>query len=126
VQIRLAPLRDPLVQQLSVAVPPEPGSSLGRALAALTGLLGAEPGAWSDEVAVAGRLRTADMLRQLRMAYAWAGPCALDSYLAGNGTTSTTVRLSGTTGSVELALEVGEPGQLVHAAISLGEAAGPQ
>ena len=55
------------------------------------------------------------------MAHTWAGACVLDSYLAGNGSSTATVRLMGATGSVELALEVTDSGQLVHAAISLGE-----
>jgi hypothetical protein len=126
VQIRLAPLREPLVQQLSVALPPDPGSPLGRTLAALTDVLGAQPGAWPDAVAVAAGLRTAELLRQLRMAYAWAGPCALDSYLAGDGSTSTTIRLKGATGWVDLALAVSDSGDLVDAVISLGGAASPQ
>jgi CubicO group peptidase (beta-lactamase class C family) len=121
-QIRLAPLHEPLVQQLIVAVPPEPGSALGRTLAVLTSLLGADAGGWPDEVAVTGGLRAADVLRQLKMAYAWAGPCVLDCYLAGNGSATTTVRLAGATGSVELALEISESGELVRAAISLATA----
>ena len=120
-QISLAPLREALVQQLIVALPPAPGSPLGRTLAALTGLLGANPGAaWPSELAVAGGLRTAEVLRQLRMAYASAGSCVLDCYLAGNGSTSTTVRLLGATGSVELTLDITGSGELVRAAISLG------
>ena len=39
-----------------------------------------------------------------------AGACALDWYLAGNGDTSATVQLTGPTGSVVLALEIGESG----------------
>jgi CubicO group peptidase (beta-lactamase class C family) len=122
-QIRLAPLREALVQQLIVTVPPLPESPLGWALAALTGLLGtdgADRGEWPDELAVAGSLRTAEALRQLRMAYEWAGPCVLDSYRAGIGRTTSTVRLLGATGSVELAAEVSESGELVRMAISLG------
>jgi hypothetical protein len=125
-QISLAPLQELLVQQLTVAVPPEPGSPLGRALAALTDLLGAEPCAWPDEVSAAAGLRSTEVLRQVRLAYAWAGPCTLDSYLSGNGSTSTTVRLTGATGNVELALEVDGSGELLDVAISLGRAASPR
>jgi CubicO group peptidase (beta-lactamase class C family) len=126
VQIRLAPLRQPLVQELIVTIPPAPGSPLARTLAELAALLGADLGAWPDdvpgEVAVAGGLRTGELLRQLLMARAWAGACVLDSYLAGDGSTAVTARFLGTTGTVELALEVTESGELVRAAISLGEA----
>ena len=123
VGIRLAPLREALVQQLTVTVPAVPGSPLGRTLAALTALLGT--GTWPDDlpevIAVTGGLRPGEVLRQLRMAHAWAGACVLDSYLAGNGSTTGTVRFLGATGSVELALEVTDSGQLVRAEISLGE-----
>jgi hypothetical protein len=119
VQVRLAPLRRPLVQQLVIAVPPEPGSPLARTLTALLGALAADPPQWPDGVTATGGASTDEVLRQLRMARAWAGPCVLDSYLAGNGATSTTVRLTGATGRVELALEVSETGQVARAAIEL-------
>jgi hypothetical protein len=125
VQIRLAPLRDPLVQQLLVTVPPAPGSPLARGLAALTALLGRDPDQWPDDVldglTVADGLRAAEVRRQLLIARAWAGACVLDSYLAGNGDTAATVRLLGTTGRVDLALQVTESGEVVRAAIDLGE-----
>jgi len=120
VQIRLAPLNRTMVQQLIVAVPPDPISPLGRTLAAVVGLITADAAEWPAGVATGGGLRTDDVLRQLRMASAWAGPVELDSYLAGNGTTGTTVRLIGAAGHVELTLDVGGSGELVRAGISLG------
>jgi Beta-lactamase len=119
-QIRLAPLRRPLVQQLIVAMPPEPGSPLARTLMALLGVLGADQAEWPNGVTVAAGLRADEVLRQLRIAHAWAGASVLDSYLAGNGSTAATVRLTGATGSIELALEVTESGQLVRTAMALG------
>jgi CubicO group peptidase (beta-lactamase class C family) len=121
VQIRLAPLRRPLVQQLIVAVPPEPGSALARTLAVLLDVLGNERADWPDGVLVAGGLRAGEVLRQLRMARAWAGSCVVDGYLAGNGSTATTVRLTGATGTVELGLEVSQAGELVRAAVALAD-----
>ena len=61
-----------------------------------------------------------ELLRQLRMAAVWAGSCQLDSYLAGDGTISSTARLTGESGRVDLALEVDGAGQLVRCAIALG------
>jgi hypothetical protein len=119
-QIRLAPLRRPLVQQLIIALPPEPGSPLAHALTALLDVLGAGRAGWPDSLTVAGGLDTDEVLRQLTIARAWAGACVLDSYLAGNGSTAATVRLTGATGSVELALAVTESGQLVRVAVALG------
>jgi CubicO group peptidase (beta-lactamase class C family) len=120
VQVRLAPLRRPLVQQLIVAVPPEPASPLARTLLALLAVLSADRAEWPGGVTVAAGLDASEVLRQLRVAHAWAGACSLDSYLAGNGSTAATVRLTGATGSVELALEVTESGELVRASMALG------
>jgi CubicO group peptidase (beta-lactamase class C family) len=119
VQIQLAPLRRPLVQQLSLAIPPDPESTLARALGLLTGALAAGAADWPAELTVGGRLQKQELLRQLRMAAAWAGRCELDSYLAGDGKSSTTARLTGADGRIDLALEVGESGQLVRCAIAL-------
>jgi hypothetical protein len=121
-EIRLAPLHEPLVQELTVAIPPAPGSRLSDTLAAVLTLLGAGANSWPDAVTVADGLSADEVLRQLRMAAAWAGPCALDSYLAGNGGTSVTARLTGATGNVEVALQVSDSGALVRAGISLAAA----
>jgi hypothetical protein len=57
--------------------------------------------------------------RQLRVGAAWAGQCALDCYLAGNGETSTTVRLHGPDGKVTLAVEITESGQVHRTEVTL-------
>jgi len=119
-QIQLAPLRQPLVQLLSVAVPPDPDSHLGRALAALVAVVNAGPTDSPEGLTVAGGLRTGDLLRQLRMARVWAGRCQVDSYLAGDGTTASTVRLTGESGRVDISLDVDSAGAVVRCAIALG------
>jgi CubicO group peptidase (beta-lactamase class C family) len=119
VQIRLAPLRQPLVQQLVLAVPPARGSDLHEALGHLVGALNAGVPDWPTGLRAADGLDTGRATRQLRMAAAWAGQCALDCYLAGNGSTSTTVRLGGPTGKVVLALEISESGQLQRSEVTL-------
>jgi CubicO group peptidase (beta-lactamase class C family) len=119
-EIQLAPLRQPLIQLLSVAIPPDPDSPLGRALALLMAAITAGAPDWPEGLPVAGGLVAARVLRELRMAAAWAGPCELDSYLAGNGTTSSTLRLTGDGGRIDLALEVDSAGRLVRCAIALG------
>ncbi|HSR83291.1 MAG TPA: serine hydrolase domain-containing protein [Streptosporangiaceae bacterium] len=119
VQIKLAPLRQALVQELAIAIPAARGSALAEALDRLIGAVNAAVPCWP-----AG-LRTADGFdadhgeRQLRAAAAWAGQCALDCYLAGNGDTSATVRLTGPTGSVVLALEIGDSGLLRRSEVTL-------
>jgi CubicO group peptidase (beta-lactamase class C family) len=120
VQIQLAPLRRAMVQQLTVAIPPAPDSPLGRALAALTTALAVGAPDWPSGLAVGGGLRTGDVLRQLRTAATWAGRCELDSYLAGDGSSSVTARLAGPTGRIELALQVDGSGQLARCEIALG------
>ena len=119
VQIKLAPLRQLLVQQLAIAVPPATGSALHAALDQLVEAVNAERADLARGSDHADDFDADRAERQLRVAAAWAGPCALDCYLAGNGSTSATVRLAGPTGKVVLAVEIGESGQLQRAEVTL-------
>jgi hypothetical protein len=75
----------------------------------------------ADAIAAScGGLRAAHVPCQLRMAAVWAGSSQLDCYLAGDGATTSAVRLTGESGRVDLALEVDGAGQLVRCAIALG------
>jgi CubicO group peptidase (beta-lactamase class C family) len=121
VQIKLAPLQQVLVQQLIVPVPPAPGSALHDVLDLLISSLGSTVVEWPAGLEVAAGLDTGEALRRLRLAAAWAGPCQLDCYLAGNGGTSATVLLTGPSGTAELAAEIGESGRaLTRLMVSLG------
>ena len=80
-------------------------------LAVLIGSLGSGAAGWPAGLEAAAGLDTGEALRRLRLAAAWAGPCELDCYLAGNGSTSATVLLAGPAGSVELTAEIGESGR---------------
>jgi serine-type D-Ala-D-Ala carboxypeptidase/endopeptidase len=121
VQIKLAPLRQALVQQLIVPLPPAPGSALHDVLGMLVGSLGSSAVDWPDGLEAADGLDTGEVLRRLRLAAAWAGPCQLDCYLAGNGTTTATVLLTGPSGNAELTAEIGESGRvLTRLTVSLG------
>jgi CubicO group peptidase (beta-lactamase class C family) len=119
VQITLAPLHQPLVQQLVVAVPPARGSALGIALDQLVDALNAAAMTWPADLPTADGFDAGRALRELRMAAAWAGPTAIDCYLGGNGTTATTVRLTGPTGKAVLAVEISESGELRRAEVTL-------
>jgi CubicO group peptidase (beta-lactamase class C family) len=131
VQIRLAPLAEPLVQQLILAVPPAPGSALARVLAELVTALNEGARDWPSGLELAGGSggsspradsaeSTGPVLRQLRVAAAWAGPCELAGYLAGDGMTSVTAELTGRDGRISLAIEVdGDSQQLQRADIAL-------
>jgi hypothetical protein len=124
VQIRLAPLRQPLVQQLTVPVPPAPGSALANVLGLLIGSLSSGVAGWPAGLDAADGLDTAEVLRRLRLAAAWTGPGQLDCYLAGNGSTSATVVLTGPSGNAELTAEIGESGgALTRLTVSLGTVA---
>ena len=109
-QIRLAPLYEPLVQQLVLAVPPGPDSALAAAIGLLTAALGESVPTWPAGLAADSGLAIGPVLRRLRTAAAWAGPSRLDCYLAGNGETSGTVRLAGESGAVLLTVEIGDAG----------------
>jgi hypothetical protein len=118
VQIRLTPLRQPLVQQLTLAVPPPAGSMLHQAIRQLIGVLNGGAQDWPAGLATA--VSAGHVLRQLRIAAAWAGWCELSAYLAGDGAGSVTVELTGPDGRVVLALETGAPGpSLLRADVSL-------
>jgi hypothetical protein len=120
VQIKLAPLQQALVQQLIIAVPPAPASALHDVLDLLIRSLGSNVTDWPAGLEAADGLDTDEALRRLRLASAWAGPCQLDCYLTGNGSTTATVLLSGQSGSVELTAEVGESGRaLTRLTVSL-------
>jgi CubicO group peptidase (beta-lactamase class C family) len=115
VQIELAPLRQPLVQQLLVALPPADGSVLHTALRLLAGAIGAGAASWPAGLAVANGLEAGQALRQLRLAAVWGGPGAgIDCYLAGDGSSSATVRLAGPAGAVELTVNVDEAAGAVN------------
>jgi hypothetical protein len=124
VQIKLPPLRQLLVQQLAIAVPPASGSALNAALDQLIEAVNAAAvntgaPAWPASLTGADGFDAGRAGRQLRIAAAWAGECSIDCYLAGNGSTSATVRLTGPTGKVELAVEISESGELRRAEVTL-------
>ena len=120
VQIKLAPLQQALVQQLTVPVPPEAGSALHDVLDVLVRSLGSNVTDWPAGLEAAEGFDTGAALRRLRLAAAWAGPCKLDCYLAGNGSTTATVFLSGQSGSAELTAEIAESGRtLTRLTVSL-------
>ena len=111
VQIKLAPLAEPQVQQLVLAVPAAPDSALGRALTALLDIVNAGARHWPAGLATATGADTGPTLRQLRLAAAWAGACQLGGCLAGDGSGTTTVELAGSTGRATLTVDVSGPGQ---------------
>jgi CubicO group peptidase (beta-lactamase class C family) len=119
VTIRLAPLREPLVQQLILAIPPAEGSALDLALVSLIGVLNAG-GAADWPAGLYATVSQDEVLRQLRIASAWAGPCVVSACLAGDGAGSVTVELTGPAGRVNLTAEIaGAAGLLRRAEVSL-------
>ncbi len=114
VEILLTPENPPRVQSLTVTVPPAAGSPLWRQTQAIIDLLNsslaADVRSWPAELPVSGLVDSGLLLRQLRMASAWAGPCQPGAFCGGNGQTSTVVELDGEYAGLTLALEL-EPGQ---------------
>jgi hypothetical protein len=76
---------------------------------------------WQGGIAVSAALDRGLLLRQLRMAAAWAGPCQPGPYTSGDGAVSAAVQLTGETGRLVLGVTV-DPGtgQLMQADIMLG------
>jgi CubicO group peptidase (beta-lactamase class C family) len=114
VEIQLTPQNPPRVQSLALTVPPAADSALWRQTQALIDLLnasltdGVRP--WPAELPVSELIDTGLLLRQLRMASAWAGPCRPGAFCGGNGQTSTVVQLDGEYAGLTLAVEL-DPGQ---------------
>jgi hypothetical protein len=118
-EIRLTPEREPRVQLLSLAVPPDAGAPLGRVLTSLISLLNDGASDWPSALPVSGPVDTGLLLRQLRMAGAWAGRCHQGAFRAGDGERSTTVELDGETARLVLAVAVDAAGHLRQADIML-------
>ena len=121
-ELRLTPERHPRVQSLTLAVPPAPDAPLGRVLDSLVSLLNSGARDWPRALPVSGEVDTALLLRQFRMAGAWAGRCRPGVFRAGNGETSTTVELEGERARLVLAVVAvvaGGAGQLRQAEIML-------
>ncbi len=113
VEILLTPQNPPRVQSLTLTVPPAADSALWRQTQALIDLLnsltgGAPP--WPADLPVSGLVDTGLLLRQLRMAGAWAGPCRPGTFCGGNGQTSTAVQLDGEHAGLTLTVEL-DPAQ---------------
>jgi CubicO group peptidase (beta-lactamase class C family) len=110
VEILLTPENPPRVQSLTVTVPPATDSALWRQTQALIDLLnssltdGVSP--WPAELPVSGPVDTGLLLRQLRMARAWAGACRPGAFCGGNGQTSTAIELDGEHAGLTLAVEL--------------------
>jgi CubicO group peptidase (beta-lactamase class C family) len=104
-EIRLTPEDPPRVQSLSLAVPPAPGSALAQAIAAIISLLNAGARNWPADQPVSASVDTALVLRQLRMAGAWAGSCQAGALRSGNGRTTAVVELDGEHGRLTLAID---------------------
>jgi CubicO group peptidase (beta-lactamase class C family) len=110
VEILLTPENPPRVQSLTVTVPPAADSALWRQTQALVDLLNSSlsEGApsWPAELPVSGLVDSGLLLRQLRMARAWAGVCRPGTFCGGNGQTSTVIELDGEHAGLTLAVEL--------------------
>ena len=118
-EIKLTPERDPRVQSLTLAVPPAPGSPLAQILESLISLLNDGARDWPSAIPVSVQVDTALVLRQFRMAAAWAGRCHPGAFRAGNGERGTSVELDGETARLVLAVVVDAAGHLRQADLTL-------
>ena len=102
------------MQQLIVAVPPEPESALDQAIRTLVAALNDGAREWPAGLPAA--VSTDHTLRQLRLAAAWTGPCAPGGWLAGDGSTTATIELAGPSGRAVLTVEVSRTGLVLQRA----------
>ena len=101
--ITLAPTVPPLVQTLSVESVLPPAGRLGE-LAAEAARLASEPDAASLGALLAPGAEAAEALRALRVAAALFGPFGEPEAIGGDGETTSTLRLPGPRGDVDLEL----------------------
>src|SRR6266700_2228021 len=105
-QIQLNPERPPRVQSLTLAVPPAAGSALRVSLDAVVDWLNGAERDWPPSVPVGGGVAAGMRARRLRMAAAWAGPCRVGAFKAGDGTASVAAELVGEHATITLALVI--------------------
>jgi hypothetical protein len=105
-EILLSPERQPRVQSVTLAVPPDPDSALGQALGRLVSLLNSGASEWPSALPASATVDTGRLIRQLRAAAAWAGPCAAGALRSGDGETHAMVELDGETAKLTLAITV--------------------
>jgi CubicO group peptidase (beta-lactamase class C family) len=108
-ELALAPLVEPRIQSLRVAVPPASGSALQRMLDALIGIVNDAPAQWPAWLPAAADVDTAQLARRLRLATAWAGRCTAGAFRYGDGESAAVVELEGESGRAVLAVSV-DPG----------------
>ena len=108
-EIKLTPELAPRVQLLTLAVPPAPGAPLDELLGSVIALLNTGGSQWPAALPAAAALDTGLLLRQLRMAGAWAGRCRPGAFLSGDGDTTATVELTGETASLTLTVVADQP-----------------
>ena len=102
--VTMAPTIPPLVQTLAVESVLPPGGTLAE-LAAAAVRLASEPDEAALSQLLAPSVDAAEALRALRVAAAVYGPFADPEPVAGDGDTTTTLRLPGRAGTVDLQLE---------------------
>ncbi len=106
VEIKLTPEDPPRVQALSLAVPPAWDGPLWQRTQQIISLLNASAPGWPADLPVAELLDTGLLVRQLRMAAAWAGQCRAGAFSNGDGNTSVTVELTGEHARLSLAVQL--------------------
>jgi hypothetical protein len=109
------------VQSLILAVPPAASSPLQSRLEQIITLMNDGAMSWPGAAPTAPSLDHALVLRRLRAAGAWAGPCRAGVYRAGDGESTVTVELEGQFARLILAVAVDRAGgALQQADVMLG------
>jgi CubicO group peptidase (beta-lactamase class C family) len=96
-EILLTPERHPRVQSITLAVPPDPDSALGRALGRLVPMLNDHASEWTTALPASATVDTGWLLRQFRSAGAWAGRCQAGAFCRGDGETFAAIEVDGET-----------------------------
>jgi CubicO group peptidase (beta-lactamase class C family) len=103
-EILLTPQVPPRVQTLVVTPAPDPGPDLRAAADLLVAQLAQPCPQWPQELAAARDLPLGDLVRQLRVASAWAGACDIVGVTGGDGENLAVFRLAGERAELTLTL----------------------
>jgi CubicO group peptidase (beta-lactamase class C family) len=106
VDILMTPQLPALVQSLVLIPIPDPSPRLGSVIGAVMTELNSDRPRWPQDLATTVDLDRPELTRQLRLAADRAGRCELGETIGGDGTTTSTVLLSGSHASLALTVSV--------------------
>jgi CubicO group peptidase (beta-lactamase class C family) len=113
VEILLTPEKPPRIQTLNLTTALPPGDRLSPIVDEIIAVLNDPSPAFPSSIAIAPSLDRAKLTRLMRLAAAWAGTCRRAEVRSGDGETATTIRITGASGNLMLALKTDPENRVV-------------